>query len=160
MANAINLSTAGIHLKYAVEETAGTRPTAASAYVDLEGVKSTPNFNVAPAMLQTTTLNEEEYHTYISGLKDIGSSSLEFTFNLTQNLRTIWNTLLEAYETAKLANKAVWFVIIVPGLTESLYFTGQPSKMGLPETGVDAVLETTNYITPTNEPNWYAKPTA
>ena len=41
MAEPINLSTAGIHLKYAVEETAGTRPT--SDYTDLLGVKSTPS---------------------------------------------------------------------------------------------------------------------
>ena len=42
---AINLSTAGIHLLYAVEETAGTRPTTSSAYTDLVGVKSTPSLN-------------------------------------------------------------------------------------------------------------------
>ena len=35
---AINLSTAGIHLLYAVETTKGTRPT--EGYVDLKGVKS------------------------------------------------------------------------------------------------------------------------
>ena len=54
---AINLSTAGIHLYYAVEKTKGTRPTLKSDYKDLLGVKSTPDLNPAPDTLETTTLN-------------------------------------------------------------------------------------------------------
>lgn len=156
---AINLSTAGIHLYYAVEETAGTRPTAKSAYKDLEGVKSIPSLNPAPETLETTTLNETEYKTYVDGLKDLGGA-LEFTFNLTQSLVTMWGELVEAYEAAKEAGKATWFFIDIPGLTEGLYFTGNPSSMGIPEASVSAVLEITNYITPTGAPERAAKPTA
>lgn len=156
---AINLSTAGIHLYYAVEETAGTRPTAKSAFKDLEGVKSIPSMNPAPETLETTTLNETEYKTYIDGLKDLGGA-LEFTFNLTQSLVTMWEELMEAYEAAKAAGKAIWFFIDIPGLTEGLYFTGNPSSMGIPEASVSAVLEITNYITPTGAPERAAKPTA
>jgi hypothetical protein len=156
---AINLSTAGIHLYYAVEETAGTRPTAKSAYKDLEGVKSIPSLNPAPETLETTTLNETEYKTYVDGLKDLGGA-LEFTFNLTQSLVTMWEELVEAYEAAKEAGKATWFFIDIPGLTEGLYFTGNPSSMGIPEASVSAVLEITNYITPTGAPERAAKPTA
>ena len=156
---AINLSTAGIHLYYAVEETANTRPTAKSAYKDLEGVKSIPSLNPAPETLETTTLNETEYKTYIDGLKDLGGA-LEFTFNLTQALVTMWEELMEAYEAAKEAGKATWFFIDIPGLTEGLYFTGNPSAMGIPEASVSSVLEITNYITPTGAPEKAAKPTA
>lgn len=155
---AINLSTAGIHLYYAVESTKGTRPTAKSAYTDLVGVKSIPSMNPAPETLETTDLNQTEYKTYIDGLKDLGGA-LEFTFNLTQNLVTMWNTLVEAYEAAKVAEKATWFLIDIPGLTNGLYFTGNPSSMGIPEAGVNAVLEITNYITPTGAPVSAAKPT-
>lgn len=154
---AINLSTAGIQLQYAVEETAGTRPT--SGYTRIKGIKSTPSLNPSPETLETTTLDETEYKTYIDGLKDIGGA-LEFTFNLTQELIDAWDDLMTAYETAKAANKATWFTIVVPGLTESFYFTGNPSAMGLPETSVSSVLEITNYITPTNAPEKFAKPTA
>ena len=156
---AINLSTAGIHLYYAVEETAGTRPTAKSAYKDLEGVKSIPSLNPAPETLETTSLNETEYKTYVDGLKDLGGA-LEFTFNLTQALVTMWEELMEAYEAAKAAGKATWFYIDIPGLTEGLYFTGNPSSLGIPEASVSAVLEITNYITPTGAPERAAKPTA
>ena len=159
MAEAINLSTAGIHLYYAVEETAGTRPTLKSAYTDLVGVKSTPSLNPSPEALETTSLNETEYKTYIDGLKDLGGA-LEFTWNLTQELVTLWEALMTAHEEAKTAGKATWFLIDIPGLTEGLYFKGNPSDMGIPETAVNSVLEITNYITPTSAPIKAAKPTA
>lgn len=154
---AINLSTAGIHLKYAVEQTEGTRPTA--NYIDLKGVKSTPNLNPSPDTLETTDLNETEYKTYIDGLKDLGGA-LEFTFNLTQELVETWETLMTAYEAAKASGKAVWFLIDIPGLTEGMYFPGNPSDMGIPETEVNSVLEITNYITPTGAPVRAEKPAA
>ena len=156
---AINLSTAGIHLYYAVEATQGTRPTTKSDYTDLIGVKSIPSMNPAPETLETTDLNQTEYKTYIDGLKDLGGA-LEFTFNLTQDLVTMWGELMEAYETAKETNKSTWFLIDIPGLTEGLYFTGNPSNMGIPEAAVSSVLEITNYITPTGAPITAAKPTA
>lgn len=154
---AINLSTAGIKLKYAVEATAGTRPT--SGYTALTGAKTTPSLNPSPETLETTTLDELEYKTYIDGLKDLGGA-LEFTFNLTQELVDQWAALMTAYETAKAAGKATWFVIDIPGLTKAFYFTGNPSAMGIPETSVNSVLEITNYITPTNAPASYNKPSA
>ena len=153
---AINLSTAGVKLAYAVEETKGTRPT--SGYTRIYGVKSTPSLNAAPDTLETTTLDETEYKTYIDGLKDLGGA-LEFTFNLTEELIGTWDELMTAYEAGKVAGKATWFTIVIPGLSESFYFTGNPSAMGLPETSVNAVLEITNYITPTNAPEKFAKPT-
>ena len=153
---AINLSTAGIQLLYCVESTKGTRPT--SGYTRIYGAKSTPSLNPSPETLETTTLDETEYKTYIDGLKDLGGA-LEFTFNLTEDLVNAWDTLMSSYETGKAEGKATWFTIVVPGLTESFYFTGNPSNMGLPETSVSSVLEITNYITPTNAPEKYAKPT-
>lgn len=153
---AINLSTAGVQLLYAVEQTKGTRPT--SGYTRIKGIKSTPSLNPSPETLETTTLDETEYKTYIDGLKDLGGA-LEFTFNLTEELITVWDALMTAYEAAKVEDKATWFTIVIPGLSESFYFTGNPSAMGLPETAVSSVLEITNYITPTNAPEKFAKPT-
>ena len=154
---AINLSTAGVQLQYAVETTAGTRPT--TGYTRIKGIKSTPSLNPSPDALETTTLDELEYKTYIDGLKDVGGA-IEFTFNLTEELITAWDALMEAYEAGKATGKATWFTIVVPGLTDSFYFTGNPSAMGLPETSVNSVLEITNYITPTNAQEKFAKPTA
>lgn len=153
---AVDLSTAGVQLWYAVETTANTRPT--TGYTRIYGIKSTPSLNAAPDTLETTTLDETEYKTYIDGLKDLGGA-LEFTFNLTEDLITVWDKLMTAYTTAKAQGLATWFAIVVPGLTQAFYFTGNPSAMGLPETAVNSVLEITNYITPTNAPEKFEKPT-
>lgn len=152
----INLSTAGVSLQYAVEATAGTRPT--TGYTKLTGLKSTPSLNPAPETLESTTLDELEFKTYVKGLRDLGGS-LEFTFNLTQNLVTEWDALVTAYEAAKATGKSTWFTVVIPGLSKSFYFTGEPSAMGVPETSVNSILEITNYITPTNAPTSANKPT-
>ena len=152
----IDLSTIGVQLHYCVETTAGTRPT--TGYTRVYGIKSTPSLNPAPDTLETTTLDELEYKTYVDGLKDLGGA-LEFTFNLTQDLVTKWDALMTAYETGKADGKKTWFAIVVPGLTDAFYFPGNPSSMGLPETAVNSVLEITNYITPVGAPVKATKPT-
>lgn len=151
---AINLSTIGVQLWYAVEKTAGTMPT--EGFTRIYGIKSTPSLNPSPDTIETTTLDELEYKTYIDGLKDLGGA-LEFTFNLTEELVTKWEALMSAYTTAKATNLNTWFAIVVPGLTKAFYFPGNPSAMGLPETAVNSVLEITNYITPVGAPEKAAK---
>lgn len=157
--SAIYLSSIGVKMYYAVEETAGTRPTAKSAYTELEGIKSTPSMNPAPDTLDTTTLNETEYKTSIPGLKDLGGA-LSFTFNMSNALKSAWDALVTAYETGIASDKKTWFYIEIPNLTEGLYFEGQPSPMGLPELSVNSVIEVENSITPTGAPIFAAKPTA
>lgn len=151
---AIDLSTLGIKMGYAVEAVANTRPT--SGYTQLVGVKSTPSLNPSPDTLETTTLEETEFKTYVDGLKDLGGA-LEFNFNLTEDLVSRWDTLMSTYETGKATSKRTWFVIVIPGLTNAYYFPGNPSAMGLPETSVNTVLEITNYITPVGAPVKAAK---
>lgn len=152
----IQLSTAGVTLWYATEATAGTRPS--TGFIKISEIKSIPELNPEPDNLETTTLEETEWRTYIPGLKDPGGA-LQFTANLTEVSMGEWETLVEAYETAAADNKATWFVIVVPGLTKSLFFTGQPSPMGMPAMEVSSVLEANLYITPTNAPEWLTKPT-
>lgn len=155
----IRLSTAGIALKYAIEVTKGTRPTASSAYTLIPEIKEIPEINPEPSTLETTTLAETEYKTYIDGLKDLGGA-LSFLANLTEDFKTAWEELVTAYETAKEAGKNTWFIIDIPGISEAVYFTGNPSNLGVPGASVDSVLEVNAYITPTNAPTWAAKPTA
>ena len=130
---------------YAAEATAGTRPT--TGYEKISEIKSIPELNPEPDNLETTTLEETEWKTYVPGLKDIGGA-LSFTANLTEASMTEWEGVVDAYDTAAAGNKATWFCIVIPGLTKALYFTGQPSPMGMPAMEVSAVLETTLYITP------------
>ena len=53
--NFVDLSTAGIHVGYAIEATAGTKPT---AFIDLPNPKSIPDFNPETATYDVTSLND------------------------------------------------------------------------------------------------------
>ena len=105
---AINLSTIGVRLYYGVEETAGERPT--SGYTRIFGIKSTPSLNPAPDTIETTTLDELEYKTYVDGLKDLGGA-LEFTFNLTEELvndmKEIFTKFYDGFKSDKIINPGV-----------------------------------------------------
>ena len=154
---AIELSTAGVSLQYAVEATAGERPT--TGYAPITGIKSIPSLNPAPDTIETTDLSQTEFKTYIDGLKDLGGA-LEFTANLTQELQTLWDTIVSAYVDGKETGKSMWFAVVIPGLTNAFYFRGNPSTQGLPAIEVNNVLETSLYITPTLVDGWKAKPAA
>ena len=122
--SAIAMSTAGVTVNYAVEATAGTRPT--TGYIKIPSIKSVPEMNPSPETLETTDLSQTEFKTYVEGLKDLGGA-LAFLANFTTELEEEWTTLVEAYKTAKASGKAVWFEIKHPGLEKSVFFTGQPS---------------------------------
>ena len=142
-------------LVYAVEATAGTRPT--TGYVKIPEVKSMPSFNPAPETIQSTTLEETEYHTYIEGLKDLGGA-LEFGANLTADLISAWETCNTAHD-ALTEGKAMWFAVVHPKLDKAVFFKGDPSPLGLNEATVGSMAETTLYITPNSAPAWQDKPT-
>jgi hypothetical protein len=150
----IALSTAGVTVGYAVEATKGTKPT--TGYINIPDIKEVPEMNPEPETLESTTLAETEFKTYIEGLKDLGGA-LSFTANYTTELETEWSALVTAYTTAKTSGKSIWFEVKHPQLTKSVFFTGQPSAMGLPGMSVNSVLETNLYITPTNAPVWETK---
>jgi hypothetical protein len=152
----IAISTAGVTFGYAVEVTKGTRPT--TGYTLIPDVKEIPEMNPEPETLETTVLSETEFKTYIEGLKDLGGA-LSFLANYTTDLETVWAELVAAYKAAIAEDKATWFEVKHPKLEKSVFFTGQPSAMGLPAMAVGNVLETNLYITPTNAPAWEAKST-
>lgn len=148
---AIELSTAGIKIGYAVEETAGTRPT--TGYTVIPSIKSIPSLNPAPDTLETTDLSQLEYKTYIDGLKDLGGA-LTFTANLTEEFVTKWTTMMTEYTTGKTDGKQMWFCVAIPGLTQNFFFRGNPSDQGMPAAEVNSVLETEVFITPTKVDGW------
>ena len=153
----IALSTAGVTFGYAVEKTKGTRPT--TGYIVIPDIKEIPEMNPEPETLETTTHEQTEFKTYIEGLKDLGGA-LSFLANYTTELETAWTALVSAYKTGQSTGLSVWFEVKHPKLEKSVFFTGQPSAMGLPAMAVGNVLETNLYITPTNAPTWETKTTA
>lgn len=150
------LSTAGMSLQYAVETVAGERPT--TGYTIIPEIKSMPSFNPSPNTIQSTTLLETEYHTYVKGLKDLGGA-LEYSANMTNDLIDFWEDLLSKYTTATSEGKSVWFTVVHPKLEKATYYIGEPSPIGFNEADVDAMTETTLYITPNSAPIMAEKPT-
>lgn len=155
MAN--ELSTAGALVKYAVESTAGTRPT--TGYTVIPNIKSIPDLNPEPSTLEVTDLSDTEWKRYIPGLKDPGGA-LAFNANNTDAFQTAWAALVTAAESAAADNKATWFEIWIPGLTKSFFFAGIPSPLGLAAMDVDAVLEIGAYVAPNQVEGWAAKATS
>lgn len=154
---AIELSSAGVSVQYAVEETAGTRPT--SGYKKITGIKSTPDLNPEASSLDVTDLSDTEWKRYIGGLKDPGGA-LAFGANNTEAFQTDWSGLVEEYNTAKETGLGMWFAIVIPGLTKSFYMSVEPQPLGLSAIEVDSVLEIEAYASPKKIDGWLAKPTS
>jgi len=147
---ALEFSTAGITLKYCVETTAGTMPT--SGFTQIPNVKSVPDFNPEPSALDVTDLSDQIWKRYIPGLKDPGGS-MSFNANLTDALKTAWETLCTASDTGYAAGKATWFEVCVPNFY-SFYFAGIPAPLGMGAMEVDSVLEQPLYITANQIHGW------
>lgn len=145
-----DLSTAGIQFAYAVETTAGTKP---SAFTDIPGVKSIPEMNPEPSTLETTSLNAKVWKTYIAGLKDTGGA-LGLTFNDNDEFQAAWEAFKSAFDTAKADNKATWVEFYIPGKTKAFYMTVDVSDIGFGGAEVDSVLENTGYIVPNGNIGW------
>lgn len=154
--NAINLSSAGVSLNYAVESSAGTMPT--TGFTKLTGIKAIPDIDPEPSNLDATTFDNLEWMSYIPGLKDPGGA-VGFTANNTEVFQTEWAALCEAAATGQAAGKATWFAVIIPGLTKAFMFSGTPSDLGLSAIEVDSVLEVNAYVTPNEIVGWEATPT-
>ena len=143
------VSTAGMLVKYAVEATAGTRPT--SGYTTIPGVKAIPAVFNEPNALQSTDLSAEKNHSYIPGLGDSGGA-IALTANDAAEFRTRWNACVTAYA-GLTGGKKMWFEFAYRADTglESCYFPGEPLPLGFGGAEVDAVLENNANIMPTGD---------
>lgn len=148
MAN--ELSTAGIQVGYAVESTAGTRP---STFTSIPNVKTIGDMNPEPSTYEVTDLSDTEYKRYIGALKDIGGA-VSLTVNITQAFMTVWESIVTAANTGLSTNKACWFQVSVPNVTKKFYFAGIPASLGLPQIETDAVFEGDVYVTPNQVAGW------
>ena len=146
---ALEFNTIGIKLKYAVETTAGTRPT--SSYTEIPDIKEIPEINMTPSNLDVTNL-VDQYKRYIPGVKDAGND-IALTANLTADLKTKWASCVSAAEAAWASGLATWFEVAIPNF-DSFYFAGVPTEMGVSSMGVDAVVEAQLHIIPNQIAGW------
>jgi hypothetical protein len=151
----IALTSIGIKISYATEVTKGTRP--ATGYTVLPDLKSIPDFNPQPNTADATTFDNLEYTSYVKLLKDIGGA-LEFNANLTQDLYDAWSVMVTARNNLT-DGKQMWYCVDIPNFDKSIFFTGDPSEMGIPSAEANSLLETSVYIVPTSEPVFADDPT-
>ena len=151
---ALEFNTIGIAVKYAVEASAGTKPS--SGYTELPDIKSVPEIAMTPNQLEVTNL-KDEYRRYIPGVKDVGSN-FQFTANLTNDLKQKWASCVSAANTAWASGKSTWFEIAIPNF-DSFYFAGVPVELGTNAMNVDSVVEVNLNVTPNKIGGWAAKST-
>ena len=158
MANTNAISTAGSHVYYAVEATAGTRPTEMTAYTEIPEVVEIPDLGSDINTLDTTSLAQEKSHTYIEGLADSGGA-FALTVNDCNAFREVWDEAVTASETGYAAGKATWICVVMKGMDEAFYIPGKLARLGFGGLSVDEVIQNTANILPTGDYLYAAKPT-
>lgn len=154
MAN--ELSTAGVTVGYAFESSTGVRPE--FGYQRVPGVKSTPDLNPEPTSLEVTTLEDEEYKRYITGIKAV-DGALPLMCNNTNEFQGAWYTLCKLSDAKRANDLATWFAINVPKLDQSFYIQAIPTALGVIGMDTDSVSEVQAYISPNDIAGWQDKPT-
>ena len=154
----IRLSIAGSSLVYAVESSAGVRPT--QGYVMVPEVTNIPELASAEYdRIDMTPVDEKIQHIEITGLRQ-APGTLTFEANLSDTLLSFWNgTLVPAYEAAVAAGKYMWFAVIIKGMDQAYFFTAEPKVLSPSGGGAADGWKCTLPITMTNTPDWFAKPT-
>ena len=132
------ISTLGIKLYYAVESTAGTRPT--SSFTNLTRINAIGGITAEPEVIDASALEDDITHN-IKGRTTI-SDTVAITVNLTTETVAEWNTLISSYD-ALTGGKGMWFQVYYDGKitdgagtpkAQSFYFKAQPpAQLPMPE---------------------------
>lgn len=123
---ALEITTVGATVKYCVETTAGTRPT--TGYTEIPDVNEAPDFPMDVEVLDASNITDLITR-YVAGRQDPGGDK-EFTLNHTENVITVWNTLVSTASTAYAEGKQTWFEYVYPESTKSFFFTAIPLALG------------------------------
>lgn len=153
---ALEFSSAGVQVRYCVETTKGSRPT--TGYKVIPSIKSSPDFNAEPSLLDVTDFSDTVWKRAIAGLRDIGGA-LAFTANMTTSFKSAWASLVSEANTAKATDKATWFEVAIPNF-DSFFFAGTPIELGLKGMDVDSVVEADGYVVPNQIIGWASSTTS
>lgn len=108
----------------ASSEIGGAKP---SEFKTLPMVYSFPELNFTPAVIDTTSYDNEKYKTAIAGLIEAGSvQTIEafYSSELVQN----WNVCCEAYN----EGKNVWLSVEIPKIGQVFYIPVAPIEASMP----------------------------
>lgn len=129
------VSTVGIKFGYAVETSAGTKPT---AFKQLTRINNIAGISLETEQIDSSAL-EDEISKSIAGRQSTGGT-WAVTVNLTDETIAEWTALISAAATAKASNLNTWFTVWSPYLNKSFYIVAEPPKnIPLPESGQNSL---------------------
>lgn len=120
-AKTAGISTIGVKVGYAVETTAGTKPT---AFTQLERANSIGGITLDTEQIDASAL-EDEISKYVAGRQDTGGT-WSLTFNMTNEVVTELEAMIAAYKEIMGTEKKMWYVVWSPFLTKSFFVVAQP----------------------------------
>ena len=132
----MDLTTIGVKIGYAVENTKGTKP---ASFTWLKRCKSVGGIELSSDKIDVTAL-EDKIKQYAEGIADTGGD-WSLTFGLNDDVVTALTTLRTESEEAKKSGKATWFDVWFPGLAKSFFIIAEPGMIPMPEGGVGNAAE-------------------
>lgn len=148
----IEVTTVGVRIRYKLESTPNTRPTA--NFIDLVGVASAPAFDMTPETIDVSTL-KDYYTQYMPGRQDTGGDA-QFTLNHSEAAIDAWNTLVTTALQGQLQGKKIWFEYYYPNCNKSYFFSGQPLPLGNGGVEQNSASTIPAHVIPNGIFGWYA----
>ena len=115
------ISTLGSLTGYAVETTAGVKPT---TFKMLHRINASDEIAIETETIDASAL-EDMIERTIAGRGSTGGT-FGVTVNVTDETITEWENLIQEYETAKTAGKAMWYEEYFPSLEKDFFTTIDP----------------------------------
>lgn len=158
------VSSAGIKIKYAVETSAGVRPT--TGYLEkantatlkiAEYVTGISGLTADFEQYDVTPLSETQRHRFVKGLQG-NDGNLSLACNINPTSRTDWGLIVTAYE-GLTDGKGMWFEFTLPGDTQSAYFRCIPCPMGFPDVEAASAVQGAVQLIENQYDGWQTKST-
>lgn len=131
----MDLTTIGIKFGWAVEETAGTKPT---AFTWIPRCSKIAGITVTREKIDVTCF-EDTVKKYLAGVGDTGGE-WPINFNGSAKFVERWNALLGAYEKAAEEGKATWANVFIPGFG-SYFVKMEPCEIPMSDLEVNNKLD-------------------
>lgn len=120
-ANVAGISTVGALVGYAIETTAGTKPT---TFKLLHRINATDEISIETETIDASAL-EDEIERTIAGRGSTGGT-FGVTVNVTDETITEWENIISEYDTAKESGKAMWYEEYFPALQKAFFTKVEP----------------------------------
>lgn len=133
MANKNALTSIKAKIAIAIETTAGTRPT--TNYYTVPQVTALPDLDFEPDTIETTSYDNEEFKSYLTGLKDTGGT-LSLEANYTEYGTDMWDDIAETLA-EDLTGKIAWLLITFEGTEKTWFIPIKPIVTGIPDAPVN-----------------------